>query len=381
MNIQNIPNVNRFPLEHVFEVMALKQKPDTLWLEFGVTTGRTIQYISRFADKVYGFDSFLGNPEKWRDGFEAGVFSMGGATPGVNANVELVVGLFQDTLVSFLQSHPQKISFIHIDSDLYSSAKFVLNAVKDQLDTDCVIIFDELVNYPGFDVEAGELKAFSEFVADNNVSYDWIGMNGTIGMEGYVHENVAVMIHSVGAAVPAEAAVEAAEAPAEAAVEAAEVAPEAPAEAPAEVAAEAAPAEAAPAVEAAVEAPAVEAPAEAAVEAAEVAPEAPAEAPAEVAAEAAPAEAAPAVEAAVEAPAEAAPVEVAAEVAPAVEAPAEVAPAEVAAEVAPVEAPAEAAPAEAAPAEVAPVEAPAVEAPAEVAPVEAPAEAAPEASA
>jgi hypothetical protein len=319
MNIQNIPNVNRFPLEHVFEVMALKQKPNTLWLEFGVTTGRTIQYISRFADKVYGFDSFLGNPEKWRDGFEAGVFSMGGAAPAVNANVELVVGLFQDTLVSFLQSHPQKISFIHFDSDLYSSAKFILNAVKDSLDTDCVIIFDELVNYPGFETN-GELKAFSEFVAENNVSYDWIGMNGRLGMVGYVHENVAVRIHSVGV-IPAEAAPET---PADAAPEVpAEVAPEAPAEAPVEAAE--APVEAAP-VEAA-EAPVETAPVEAAPEApVEVAPEATVEAPVE----AAPVEAPAPVEVAPEAPAEVAP-EAPAEAAP--EAPVEAAPE--AAEVAP----------------------------------------------
>ena len=54
-----IPDVGVFPLAYVLEVMKLKQKPDTLWLEFGVTSGRSIQYISTFAEKVYGFDSFL----------------------------------------------------------------------------------------------------------------------------------------------------------------------------------------------------------------------------------------------------------------------------------------------------------------------------------
>ena len=68
----DIPLVPGWPLAYVLEGLKVKQKPDTLWLEFGVTTGRTIQYISKFADSVYGFDYFLGNPEKWRDGYEAG---------------------------------------------------------------------------------------------------------------------------------------------------------------------------------------------------------------------------------------------------------------------------------------------------------------------
>jgi hypothetical protein len=51
--------------------MKLQHKPNTLWLEFGVATGTTINYISRFTnDKVYGFDSFEGLPENWREGYD-----------------------------------------------------------------------------------------------------------------------------------------------------------------------------------------------------------------------------------------------------------------------------------------------------------------------
>ena len=82
-----------------------------------------------------------------------------------------------------------------MDADLYSSTKYILNTLKNYIDIDCVIIFDELVNYPGFDCETGELKAFYEFVTENNVNYEWIGMNGIpIGMSGYYHENVALKI-------------------------------------------------------------------------------------------------------------------------------------------------------------------------------------------
>jgi hypothetical protein len=179
--------------------MKLQHKPDTLWLEFGVATGKTINYISSFTtDNVYGFDSFEGLPEKWRDGYDKGCFSTNGILPEVNENVKLVKGWFNDTLPTFIKSQNKKVSFIHMDADLYSSTKYILDTLKDYMDTDCIIIFDELVNYNGFDGETGELKAFYDFITENTVDYEWIGMNGTpIGMYGYTHQNVAVCIHSI----------------------------------------------------------------------------------------------------------------------------------------------------------------------------------------
>jgi len=197
--IQNIPNVNTYPLKYVFEKLKLQHKPNTLWLEFGVANGRTINYISKFTnDTVYGFDSFEGLPEKWRDGFGKGAFNRNGIPPQVNNNVELIKGWFDETLPAFVKTHNKKVSFIHMDADLYSSTKCVLNILKDYMDVDCIIVFDELVNYPGFDGPTGELKAFYEFITENDVKYEWIGMDGTpIGMSGYYHENVAVTIHSI----------------------------------------------------------------------------------------------------------------------------------------------------------------------------------------
>lgn len=198
--IENIPNVGMWPLTYVFEHMKLKQKENTLWLEFGVASGNTINYISRFTnDKVHGFDSFEGLPEKWRDGFEKGAFNRDGFFPEVNGNVTLIKGWFDAVLPDFIKAHSgKKVSFIHIDCDLYSSTKYILNALKAHMDTDCIVVFDELVNYPGFDGETGELKAFYEFITENEVDYEWIGMNGVpMGMSGYSHENVALVIHSV----------------------------------------------------------------------------------------------------------------------------------------------------------------------------------------
>ena len=198
VNFSNILDIKKNPLDYVFEDLQLKHKPGTLWLEFGVYTGNTINYISKFTnEKVYGFDSFEGLPEKWRDGFDKGTFNTNGELPVVNENVVLIKGWFNETLLNFIQKQNKKISFIHIDSDLYSSTKYVLTTLKKYIDNDCIIVFDELVNYPGFDGENGELKAWSEFITENYVNYNWIGMNGNLNDTGGEHEKVAVVINSI----------------------------------------------------------------------------------------------------------------------------------------------------------------------------------------
>ena len=66
--IKNIPNINKHPLKYVFEDMKLKHKQNTLWLEFGVASGKSINYISQFTNNtVYGFDK--------------GAFNMNGKLP------------------------------------------------------------------------------------------------------------------------------------------------------------------------------------------------------------------------------------------------------------------------------------------------------------
>lgn len=196
--IHNIPNINICPLIYVFEIMKLQHKPNTLWLEFGVATGGSINYISKFTnDNVYGFDSFRGLPEKWRNGYEKGAFNRNGILPRVRHNVKLLKGWFNETLIPFIKTQNKKVSFIHMDADLYSSTKYVLDTLKDYIDKDCVIVFDELVNYHGFDGDTGELKAFYEFITENKVDYEWIGMNGTPMSGPGNSENVAVIIHSI----------------------------------------------------------------------------------------------------------------------------------------------------------------------------------------
>ena len=198
-SLKNIPDLKMNPLKYVMEKMVLKHKPNTLWIELGSGGGKTINYISNFTDnKIYGFDSFEGFPEKWRDYFDKGMFSTNGVLPEVNPNVVLIKGWFHDTLQRFVDSQSKKISFIHFDCALYSSTKCALEAFKNHIDTDCVMVFDEFVNYPGFE-DNGELRAFYEFSKTYNVNYEWIGMNGNpLGMSACCNEKVALIIKSIG---------------------------------------------------------------------------------------------------------------------------------------------------------------------------------------
>ena len=144
------------------------------YLEFGVKEGGSINLISAAKpDKiVYGFDSFEGLPETWLPSHPAGKFNMDGNLPLVNDNVRLVKGWFNETLPQFVKEHSEPCAFIHVDSDLYSSAKTILTELKNQIVSGTIIAFDEYFGYPGW--QEGEYKAFMEFAAENNVEFEYI---------------------------------------------------------------------------------------------------------------------------------------------------------------------------------------------------------------
>lgn len=156
-----------------FQNVTSYVKNKGLWLEFGVCSGRTINLISRCTDnKVYGFDSFYGLPEDWGNHQKKGSYSKDGNLPTVNHNVELVVGLFEDTLDSFLEKNKGPVAYLHLDADLYSSTKFVLDKLYDRIVEGTVISFDEIYNYPEY--ADHEIKAWVEYCNQNKISSKWI---------------------------------------------------------------------------------------------------------------------------------------------------------------------------------------------------------------
>lgn len=121
---------------------------------------------------IYGFDSFEGLPEDWLYYSPKGDFNLNGNAPPVRENVRLVKGWFNETLPEFIKTHPEPCAFIHVDCDLYSSTKTVFDNLKNQIISGTVIAFDEYFNYPSW--QEGEYKAFMEFVAENNLEFEYI---------------------------------------------------------------------------------------------------------------------------------------------------------------------------------------------------------------
>lgn len=191
MNI-DFQNIKKFNNQEDLMFYCLDNSNESgLNLEFGVYSGETINKCSNRSKhkKFYGFDSFEGLPEDWRSGFLKGHFNRNGNLPEVNSNVSLIKGLFNDTLLEFLSKNNEFLSFIHIDCDLYSSTKYVLEAIKSRLTNNTILLFDEFYNYPG--CENGEYKAWIEFIEHNsNIKYEYIGYNIN-------HEQVAVRILNV----------------------------------------------------------------------------------------------------------------------------------------------------------------------------------------
>jgi len=142
-----------------------------LALEFGVYSGSTLKIIAqaRNGSGVYGFDSFEGLPEEWRSGFPAGAFAVD-QLPQVEG-AELVVGWFDDTLPKFLQEHGGIIDFLHVDCDLYSSSKTVLDLAGPWLRPGSIVMFDEFFNYPGW--QEHEHKAWNEYVQRTGVRFKY----------------------------------------------------------------------------------------------------------------------------------------------------------------------------------------------------------------
>jgi hypothetical protein len=191
--LANMTKTPSFPdkfalLEHSVKSVPLDLKGR--YCEFGVYKGETVNFIaSKTTHEVHGFDSFEGLPETWREGFEKGTFALTNL-PAVAPNVTLHKGWFNESLPGWKQKYPGPVAFMHMDADLYSSTKCVFDLLSDRIIPGTVIQFDEFFNYPGW--KDGEYKAFTEFVRDHKIRFEYIGYNPN-------HQQVAVRVIKVGA--------------------------------------------------------------------------------------------------------------------------------------------------------------------------------------
>ena len=157
--------------EYAIQSSILNDKnKEYYYLEFGVWKGDSANFFSKFVNKFYVFDSFEGLKEDWIGTSDTkGTFNLDKQIPKLNSNIKPVVGWIEDTFDDFLKKHNPKINFVHLDMDIYSPTKFILEKIKPYLVKNSILIFDELYNYEGW--KNGEFKALQEVFKEDEFQY------------------------------------------------------------------------------------------------------------------------------------------------------------------------------------------------------------------
>jgi len=148
---------------------------DGLYCEFGVATGRSINWMAKNYPSImfHGFDSFEGLPEDWIENIAyKGKFAVDPATLKFEDNITIHKGMFQDTLPVFLKDSPYPMALVHIDCDIYSSTYYVLNTLNEQIVPGTVLVFDEMWGYPGWTKH--EYQALNDWVVYHHREYEYI---------------------------------------------------------------------------------------------------------------------------------------------------------------------------------------------------------------
>jgi hypothetical protein len=158
---------------------CLDQAPEGLVMEFGVASGGSFRVILNATDRhCFGFDSFKGLPETV-EGWTEGTFAC--EVPKFEeSNAHIVIGLIQDTLPGFLDNNAPPAAFVHIDTDIYSAAKYIFDTLYDRgrIVPGTIILFDELFNCEANSYAAWshhEYKAFVEFGERTGLGVEFLG--------------------------------------------------------------------------------------------------------------------------------------------------------------------------------------------------------------
>lgn len=152
--------------------VATQVPAEGVMMECGVFKGRSINAMAKlFPERsLFGFDSFEGLQEDWIGAdLGAGAFDQKGVFPEVEKNVTLIKGWVQDTLPPFLKKNTDRIAYLHIDTDTYTPAKFILQQVKPRLVKGSIVLFDELIGYPFWEI--GEYLALTEVLPANRYKF------------------------------------------------------------------------------------------------------------------------------------------------------------------------------------------------------------------
>ena len=151
-------------------------------VECGVGAGDSLIALAHLTQKqIYAFDSFEGFPDSgpndssafnaadkfvYKSTSEEFVLQRltrnGVSSSDIASKIKLVKGYFEKSLPNF--NFSGKISFLHLDCDLYESYKVCLESLVENLADGAVILFDEYDSSSDLIKWPGAKKAIDEFV-------------------------------------------------------------------------------------------------------------------------------------------------------------------------------------------------------------------------
>jgi predicted O-methyltransferase YrrM len=149
---------------------AAEQVEGKNWAEFGVAGGASAKtFLNLMPDDgiLHLFDSYEGLPEEWwyNDDFNyIGKFAQPHPPKILDVRIVWHNGMFADTLP---KADMGVLDFVHIDCDIYSSAKTVFEHIE--MREGAILLFDEYWGYA--DYENHERKAFME----SGYAIKWLG--------------------------------------------------------------------------------------------------------------------------------------------------------------------------------------------------------------
>ena len=144
--------------------------------ELWVYKWTTVNYIAeKFDGTVYGFDSFEWLPEDWWWKFKKWSFSLK-KLPLCRDNVILKKWYFNKSLPELVKEHKnEKIGFLHIDCDLYSSTLCAFTELDPLIKEWTIVVFDEYRGYPWW--KEGEHKALLDYAEKYWRKFKYVAYN------------------------------------------------------------------------------------------------------------------------------------------------------------------------------------------------------------
>ena len=193
--------VDKDPLQHVLTNGLFDSGASVVFV--GVKDGRQVRLTTRhYKETIYAVDNNKGLEEDWREGYPAGSL---GRTKEPRLSSDVVV--IKDTATygegikrikdEFVKDN--KVGLLIIDSETYTPCYQALTILSDNLREGSVIVFDEIINYPGY--EGHEIKALDDYLTESGKRYEALAINGpsTSPQEDYyMHQRVAIRIFNDG---------------------------------------------------------------------------------------------------------------------------------------------------------------------------------------